>query len=266
MKIKQDNLSSALKMDKYDAMVEINLTVSEGKRLIAKALVNMPLVKEKMDHGMIILTRGTTNTYLAEELIGFHQPHGAFLTGHFLPVGTQSLSAHVKKKFNEIILIDGKEVPLSYADALELLKEDDIVFKGGNLMNYAKRQVGVCIGAPDGGTVYRFLPYVGHKKAKLIVPIGLEKDTSFDLDEIASTLEGEYEKKSFLPKIHIYKDCILFTEIEAIQQFADVKVFPNGLGGISGREGGASLVVAGRTDELEKVLTIIKTIQGEKSF
>jgi len=43
-------------------------------------------------------------------------------------------------------------------------------------------------------------------------------------------------------------------------------VFPYGVGGVAGREGGVSLVVAGTKDEVEKALELVKSVQGEKPF
>lgn len=39
-----------------DVFLDVNLTVSESKRLIAKGIINMPLVKDKLQKGMIIIT------------------------------------------------------------------------------------------------------------------------------------------------------------------------------------------------------------------
>ncbi len=258
--------SSTLLVDKKNVVAGINLTVSEGKRLIAKGIANMPQVRERMQKGIIIITRGTTNTYLAEELIGLKEVHGAFLTGHFVPEGVENMSTHVCKKLKEIVLVNGQVTDLSYEDGLKQLREGDLIFKGGNLLNYSKKQAAVCIGAPDGGTTYRLLPYVGEGKAQLIVPIGLEKESSLNLKNIESELVKENEKLSFVPKIHVYESGMIFTEIEAIRQFADVNVFPFGVGGIAGREGGLSLVVAGDRAEVEKVIALVKTVQGELPF
>ena len=262
----ENTVESVPSVDPEDMMASANLTVSEGKRLIAKGVAAMPEVREKMQKGTIIITRGTTNTYLAEELAGLKEPHGAFLTGHFVPVGARKVSAGISNKLSEIILVDGKKIDVSYEEGLKMLKEGDLIFKGGNLLNYAKKQAAVCIGAPDGGTVYRLLPYVGKNKARLIVPIGLEKDTSSDLNLIDANLNKKNERLSSVPKSYVYQDATLFTEIEAIKQFADVKVFPYGLGGVKGREGGLSLVIAGKRTEVEKAISVIKSVQGEHPF
>ena len=59
------------------------LTVSESKRLIAKAIAQMPEVKEALENGMVIISKGTTNTYVAEEILGKRIPHGAYVTPIF---------------------------------------------------------------------------------------------------------------------------------------------------------------------------------------
>lgn len=248
-----------------DVFAGINLTVSESKRLIAKGISELPIVKNKLQKGMIIVTKGTTNTYIAEELIGQSIEHGSFLTGHFVPEGQIELNRD-KEKISEIILKDGKQLDVTYVEALKMLQPGDIVFKGGNLLNYSKKQAAVCIGAPDGGTTYRFLPYIGDDKAQLIIPIGLEKETSANLEVYEDALNAGNERMNFVPKLYLYKTGMIFTEIEAIRQFADVKVFPYGVGGVAGREGGVSLVVAGTKDEVEKVLELVKSIQGENPF
>ena len=46
------------------------LTVSESKRLIGQAVKEMPIVKNALANGMVIIVKGTTNAYVAEEITG----------------------------------------------------------------------------------------------------------------------------------------------------------------------------------------------------
>ena len=46
------------------------LTPSEGKRLIAKGVKEMPEVQEALHSGKLIIAGGTTNAFIAEELTG----------------------------------------------------------------------------------------------------------------------------------------------------------------------------------------------------
>ncbi|MHC4704557.1 MAG: hypothetical protein ACYTFQ_28760, partial [Planctomycetota bacterium] len=64
---------------------QVVLTVSESKRLIAKAVAQMPVVKEALRDGMIIIAKGTTNTYVAEELLGRKIARGAYVLGRTYP-------------------------------------------------------------------------------------------------------------------------------------------------------------------------------------
>ena len=248
-----------------DVFLDVNLTVSESKRLIAKGIINMPLVKDKLQKGMIIITKGSTNSYIAEELMKKTIEHGSFLLGHFIPAGKEALNIK-KNHIKEIVFENGKLIDISYSEALRLLKPGDLVLKGGNLLNYSRKQAAVCIGAYDGGTTHKFLPYVGENKATLVIPIGLEKETSLNLEDSENVLNANNERLGSIPKLYLFKTGMIFTEIEAIQQYANVKVFLYGLGGLSGREGGISFIVVGTKEEIIKVKSFIQTIKGEPPF
>jgi len=154
-----------------DVIAGVNLTVAEGKRLIAKGVANHPAVKSKLQKGIVIITSGSTNTYIAEELVHLNAPHGSFMTGNITPQGTPGVNEGLERIPN-ITLIDGKKADLDYEEALKQMGEGDIIFKGGNLLNYERNQAAVCIGAPDGGTTKRLRSVTtGDGKAKLIVPI-----------------------------------------------------------------------------------------------
>ena len=64
---------------------EVVLTVSEGKRLIARGIAQMPIVKKALKDGMVIVCKGTTTTYVAEELSGMKIAHGAYVLGKTYP-------------------------------------------------------------------------------------------------------------------------------------------------------------------------------------
>ena len=56
-------------MAEEDAKVLIVLTPSESKRLIAKGVRKLEEVERALEHGTIIIGLGTTNAYVAEELL-----------------------------------------------------------------------------------------------------------------------------------------------------------------------------------------------------
>jgi hypothetical protein len=53
---------------------QVSLTVSESKRLIAKAVVSLPEVQEALEKGRILLKGGTTVSAICEEMVGKKAP------------------------------------------------------------------------------------------------------------------------------------------------------------------------------------------------
>ena len=230
----------------YEIISTVRLTVGESKRLIAKGITANEDVQERLKNGIVIITLGTTNTYIAEELANLKAPRGSFVTGRIFPSSKTDFAKDLKRH-DEIVLINGKVSDIPYVNALERMTEKDIVFKGANMLNYAKRQAAVCVGAPDGGTVAKLRKYTDQGKGRWIVPVGLEKETTQDLFEIQRLVN-------------------VYTEIEAIKEFADVDVFVTAKGGVDGAEGGVSLLVCGSEQEVGKANEIIRQISGEPAF
>ena len=262
LSIKNDN---SLKIKDGDVMAGINLTVAESKRLIAKGIANHPQVKEKLAKGMVIITSGTTNTYIAEELAGLDAPRGSFMTGNITPQNRGNVAEGLDRVPN-IVLIDGQKADIDFEDALKQVSKGDIIFKGANLLNYDNKQVAVCIGAATGGTTSRIRPFTEEGKGHLIVPIGLEKQVYGDLNDYEKLFENEVERLSNVPRVWVHQNAEIFTEIEAIKTFAEINVAPFAAGGIAGREGGISLAIYGSKENVRKVLDIIAEIQGEEPF
>ena len=225
---KENPVSSVTNPGPDDVISAFSLTVSEGKRLIAKGIAIHPLVKQKMESGMVIITKGTTNAYIAEELIGLEAEHGEFMSGN---ISNKPFNIETNK-IPEIIVVNGKQIDMPLKDALAAIKPGDIVFKGGNLLNYEKKQAAVTVGAPDGGTVGRIQPYTAEGPGHLIVPIGLEKETYGDLSDYEYILSQNIKKNGSIPLVRLHKNAEIFTEIEAIKMFGKVEVVPFASGGI----------------------------------
>ncbi len=49
---------------------QISLTTSESKRLIAKAVKEHPKVKNALENGIVAIALGSTNAFVAEEILG----------------------------------------------------------------------------------------------------------------------------------------------------------------------------------------------------
>ena len=253
------------------------LTVAESKRLIGKAVAQMPIVKNALANGMVIIIKGTTNAYVAEEITGQKPSHAAFVTGRIEPEkGAKNLPQ--VKAVNHIILEKGKVVDISLDDAAKKLKAGDVVMKGANALDYKNKLAAVNILHPAGGTTGITMPFIVARKAHLIIPVGLEKLVAGDLvaqtlmtrEPLESLPAPSGKSSAFFPGHIIPTQWILtgeiVTELEAIKILTGATAFQTCAGGICGAEGAVWLVFRGTRDQVKKALELAKSIQGEPPY
>ena len=247
---------------------QVILTVSEGKRLIAKAVAQMPVVKKAMQEGTVIIGRGTTNTYVAEELTGQKIAHGAYVIGWTGPA-RGGKTFNIKERVEDIVIVKGKVQPgLSMDDALKTLKAGDVVIKGANALDREHKTAGVLIGggsSSTSGTTGKLMPVVVSRKLNLIIPIGLEKQVEGDVVETANKMREPLESLNEIPSMFVLNGLIM-TEIEALELLAGVSVFQAAAGGVGGAEGAARLVCRGTREQVKQALSLVESIQGEPPF
>lgn len=260
----------ALAADANDAkgktvQAQVVLTVAESKRLIAKAVAQMPIVRDALNNGMVIVAKGTTNTYVAEELLGETIAHGAYVYGRTYPTkGGKILEP--AESVAEVVLIKGelqRDLPL--AEAVQQLKPGDVVIKGANALDYQNRTAGVLIGSSSGGTSGKIMPYVVGSKVHLVIPVGLEKQVCGNVVDIANMMREPVESLNDIPSMFLLTGHIM-TEIEAVESLAGVAVFQAAAGGIGGAEGAVRLVCRGTKKQVENALKLVEQIQGEPPF
>lgn len=236
----------------------ISLTVQESKRLIAKAVANLDSIKQKLQKGMITICKGTTNSYIVEEILKKPINKIDYTTGLSLPTLSEIPQ---RQELPDLVLIDGKPQNLSSIESVKKMTHGDIFIKGGNALNYSKKQVGILIAHPQSGTIGGTIGTIIAQKINLLIPIGLEKLVFEDIFEISFQLSKSIKTLSMMPVTGT-----IFTEIEAIKSFAKIDSKLISAGGIFGAEGSIKLLLSGETEEIEKILKLLETIFGEPSF
>jgi hypothetical protein len=255
------------------------LTVAESKRLIAKAVAQMPIVKNALANGMVIVIKGTTNAYVAEEITGQKADHVTFVTGRIEPEkGTKNLPP--AKPVNHLILEKGKVVDITLPEAAKKLKAGDVVMKGANALDYKNKMAGIDILDPAGGTTGITMPYVIARKVHLVIPVGLEKLVAGDLVETSLKMREPVESLPVpapagrplsmfpghtIPSLWLITGEIV-TELEAIKILTGATAFQSSAGGISGAEGAVWLVFRGTKEQVSNALKLVKSIQGEPPY
>ncbi len=253
--------------NKEETMVQAGMifTVSESKRLIAKAVVKMPVVQNALKNGKVIVTKGTTNTYVAEELLNTSIEPGALVFGRITPEKEDD-PIRGATPISEVILVNGEHKPgMTLDEAMQQLEAGDVVIKGANALDYQNKTAAVMTGAPDGGTTGTIMPYVVARKAHLVIPIGLEKQVSSDVVQMHLKMREPVASLNNIPSMFLLTGHLV-TELEAMHILADVEVFQCAAGGIGGAEGGVWLIVRGDRKSVEKAIDLSNRIQGEPPF
>ncbi len=253
-------------------MKQFLLTPAAGKRLIAKTLANHPAIRKVLKNGTLVIVAGTTNGYVAEEILKTHHIADDFSRKHFfrgitLPskksvTGTGRLS-DVSAFPGDVVIVKGVwQKGKSIEDVVDSMKEGDVILKGANALDLTRKQAAILIGHPKAGTIGLALPAVVGRRVKLIIPVGLEKRINGDLFALAEKLNAPGAGGSRLLPV----PGEVFTELDAITVLTGAKVELIAAGGVCGAEGACLLVVTGNEEQEEFAEQIFTSVASEPTF
>jgi hypothetical protein len=248
------------------------LTPAAGKRLIAKALLAHPWVTETLRSGRLVIVAGTTNGYVAEEIlaqigqaVGFVRRY--FFRGITLPpalIAAMGKQLPDNDRFPGDIVID-KGVWQRAKTVFEVVGDlgpGDLILKGANALDVESAQAATFIAFPDAGPTGAILPAVLGRHARLLVPVGLEKRVPgglLDLDQRLASPDTEGLRLCPLPGT-------VFTEIDALALATGARATLVGSGGVAGAEGAIWLAVEGSDDQLTQVEALMRKVLVEPPF
>lgn len=271
-----------------EAWAIVVLTPSESKRLIAKAVAVLPEVKKVFKSGRMIISEGTTNAYVIEELFGITLPREIYACGVIAGGGMSAVPTEVRTM--PYLLKCGKPVdtrppeeqrlkPETIADDAdwvhpranweahaELIKEfeaDDVLIKGATAVDQWGN-AGVFVAEGDSGSIGRDLPVVLARGSHLIVPVGLEKLVPSVAE--ASRNCGSLRFKhafGFCPGLMPLTNGKVITEVQALKILTGITAIHVASGGIGGSEGAVVLSLGGKEDAVDQAFELVKSIKGE---
>ncbi len=253
-------------------MKQFLITPHACKRLIAKTLANHPAINKTLKNGTLVIVAGTTNGYVAEEILKIHKIANDFSRKHFFrgitmpptkAVTAEGRLADESKFPGDIVITKGVwQKGKTIADVIDDLKEGDVILKGANALDLTRRQAAILIGHPKAGTIGLALPAVVGRRVKLIIPVGLEKRVNGDLNALAEKLNapgaGGYRLLPVQGEV--------FTELDALRVLtaADVELIASG--GVCGAEGACWIAVTGEKEQEEFAEQIIASVVNEPPF
>ena len=243
---------------------QITLTVSESKRLIARGVAALDIVRARMARGMVMVSTGSTNAYLLEELLGERFDKRTYVTGRFTPAG--KVLDWPRPNRPDAVFRDGRLVPeLDRFSSVKVMQPGDIFVKGANALNYERGVAGIWVGGEGGGTIGGVLGYILVRRLQLLLPVSLEKCVPYPIEAASAAIAEEDEVLGPLVGLFPVHGRI-FTEIEALRTLAGVTAIPCGAGGIAGAEGATSLLLQGDTSAVRAAMAVVEGVRGEPPF
>ena len=253
-------------------MNQFVITPAAGKRLIGQATAIHPAVQAALKSGTIVIVAGTTNGYVAEEILkNLSQPtdfdRSRFFRGITLPPGrptTETGRLPDESRFpGDVVIVNGIwQSGATIFDVADDLKEGDVILKGANVVDLRRRRAAILIGHPKGGTTTVALQAVVGRRVRLILPVGLEKRVTGDLDQLAAILNASGAQG---PRLFPVPGEVV-TELEAISMLTGATAELVAGGGVCGAEGSVWLAVTGTLEQEKSAENVLKQVAAEPPF
>lgn len=248
------------------------ISPAAGKRLIAKGLSQNQTIQKALTQSIIVIIAGTTNAYVAEELLKMTNQGSEFKKEHFFRGLVLPPSAKITEQGRlpdessfpgDVILEKGKWLKgKTIFDVADKLKEGDIILKGANCLDLETGRAGILIGHPEGGTIGRALQLVLGRRVKLFIAAGLEKRIYGSIDKLAEIVNASGNKGPRLWPV----PGEIYTELEAIANLTGAEARLIAAGGVSGAEGSIRIFLSGKDSALKKAASLLYEIIREPLY
>ncbi len=223
------------------------LNPSTAKRLIAQGVAAHPIVAQAMRGGTVVVTLGTTNGYVASELLGDTIDQGAFAAG--VIDDRWNVNARLGEA-TDLVLKDGVQIPFDEKDVLGNLTAGDVVIKGGNALD-PFGTVGVLLAAATGGTVGRYVPTAIARGVDIVIPISVAKSVHTSIADLTLDLGSRrLELAMGLPCGMYPLTGHVVSEIDALELLFEVRATHICSSGIGAGRGSVSLLIEGEEESV----------------
>lgn len=237
------------------------LNPAESKRLIARAIVGLAEVRHAYADARLVVTNGTSNAFVLEELTGEKMPGYQFSIG-MVADGQLTMSAK-EDRVGSKFFVKGETVEMESRDFLKTLERGDVVIKGANAVDL-DGNAGVLVGNETGGTIGALLGIACVRGIPIIMPVGLEKLIP-SISEAAAgwgqlTLSYAMGLPCWLTPV---STGLVITEIQALGLLAGVRGRLVAAGGVGGSEGAVVILAEGYEENLNAAVEAVKAVKGE---
>jgi hypothetical protein len=258
-------------------LAQVVLTPTESKKLIAKAVAKLDVVRQAAAEGMVVMHPSSSTYFIFEELTGAKPRTNYWVCGVVTPRGmcvemAMASGDHSPRtttfdpgELRGLWAIKKGKVILenTTAELMEQMTAEDVYIKGVNALD-SEGNVGILVGERGGLGVV--LSAWKKKKFNLIFPAGLEKLIPIPVRQAAmEAKQAKYEYGMGLPAgLFAYPDGKSITEIDAVKILSDAVAVPIASGGLGGAEGAITLIIKGTNEQVRKAIKYLEQSKGAK--
>lgn len=237
------------------------LTPAESRRLIARAVASLAEVASALENGRLIIGGGTTNAYVAEELLG--QPVSKWRYAAGVIADSRLGVTADRDRLDPFAMKEGKPFPGGWTELLQEFDRGDVFIKGGNAVDL-DGNVGVLLGSPVGGTVGGLYGIIAARGAHLIAPIGLEKLIPDVLEAAGHCGLAATDEADGIPVgMGVLPNPWVITELEAFELLFGVDAWHIASGGIAGSEGAVTIALEGIPKAVQQAFDAARALEAE---
>lgn len=251
-----------LRDDRFHALVM--LLPRESKRLLARAVLQMPEVKRVLEEGWFVVSRGVTPAYLLEELTGQSGDKGNSTAG--IVTNGRLASVIEEDRLGPWVFENGKLSETPAPQALGQFRARDVSIKGANAVD-PNGNIGVLAADGGGGTVGGIWGTLTARGAHWVAPVSLERLIP-DVIEAAKVCGNHLwdltmgQAAGLMPVVNAQ----VVTEIQALEILTGVTATHVASGGVAGSEGAVVLSLSGEEAVVREAFELLEGIKGEEQF
>ena len=239
------------------------LSAGAAKRVIAKGVTALPVVQNALVNGTIVIALGTTNAFVAEELLGEPIARGAFAAG-FID-DRFNVNARLGE-MGEIVIKNGERIEIDTQDLLDSLTAGDVIIKGGNAID-PWGGVGVLMASRTAGTAGHYYAIALARGVEVVIPISLQKAIHASVNDLAREMGSDrIDLCMGLPSgMHPLVGRVV-TEIDALETLYPVQVMQIANGGAGKGAGSVSLLITGQEKAVRAAFDMVRGLSGEQDI
>lgn len=239
------------------------LGAGAAKRMIAKGVAVLPVVKNALKKGTIVITLGTTNAIIAQEILERAIDRGAFAAGF---IDDRFNINERLGEMDEIVIRNGEEIEIDRQELLDSLTAGDVIIKGGNAID-PWGDVGVLMASRTAGTVGRYYSIALARGVEVVIPISLQKAIHTPIDELARQMgSGRIDLCTGTPcGMHPIVGHVI-TEIDALERLFPVQVSQIAGGGVGSGAGSVSLLITGHESPVRAAFDLVQSLSDEQDI